>query len=167
MLIVDKWKSNPPFFSTIAGYTYNIANVVALCAAFGSISLWTHSAYSLDGKRLVFLVVIQPSRYLDMIIIFYTLLKFMNFVIDAVDFLMLEDNHQSGLFGGSYSEENVRSVMNIIRKLLVPIFLCLTVWLNWGQPVNIAVKVILIILSTKPFPSSVHLFVEQVLPFLN
>lgn len=109
------------------GYTYNIANVVALCAAFGSISLWPHSAYSLD----------------------------------AVDFLVLEDNHQSGLFGDSYSEENVRSVMYIIRKLLVPIFLFLTVWLNRGQPVNIAINVILTILGTKPAPSSVHLFVEQ------
>ncbi|CAA2983374.1 Hypothetical predicted protein [Olea europaea subsp. europaea] len=107
------------------GYTYNIANVVALCAAFGSISLWPRTAYSLD------------------------------------DFLMLEDNHQSGLLGGSYSKENVRSVLNIIRKLLVPVFLFLTVWLNWGQPINIAIKVLLIILSTKPVPSSVHIFVEQ------
>lgn len=91
----------------------------------------------------------------------------MNFVVDAVDFLMLEDNHQSELLGGSYSKENVRSVLNIIRKLLVPVFLFLTVWLNWGQPINIAIKVLLIILSTKPVPSSVHIFVEQVLPFLN
>lgn len=89
----------------------------------------------------------------------------MNFVVDAVDFLMLEDNHQSGLLGGSYSKENVRSVLNIIRKLLVPVFLFLTVWLNWGQPINIAIKVLLIILSTKPVPSSVHIFVEQVCPF--
>ncbi|KAL2552488.1 Uncharacterized protein Fot_06107 [Forsythia ovata] len=107
------------------GYIYNMANVVALCAAFGSISLWPHIAYSMNG------------------------------------FQRSGDNRPSGLLGGSYSEENLRAVMNIIRKLLVPVFLVLTVWLNWGHPVNVAIKVILILLSTKPVPSSVYIFVEQ------
>ncbi|KAG8384852.1 hypothetical protein BUALT_Bualt04G0161500 [Buddleja alternifolia] len=65
--------------------------------------------------------------------------------------------------GASRSEENLRCAILFIKKLLVPVFLFLNVWWNWGQshPVFLAAKVALIFLSTKPIPSSVHLFIDQ------
>ncbi|PIN21829.1 hypothetical protein CDL12_05462 [Handroanthus impetiginosus] len=59
--------------------------------------------------------------------------------------------------------ETLRRTMLLIGKLIVPLFVFLTVWLNWGQsdPIYLAAEVALIFLCTKPIPSSVYIFVNQ------
>ncbi|KAK4781405.1 hypothetical protein SAY86_015507 [Trapa natans] len=46
-------------------------------------------------------------------------------------------------------------------KLLLPMFFALTVLLGLDRPMQLVVKVILFLLSTKPSPLSVYLFIEQ------
>ncbi|XP_073296087.1 uncharacterized protein [Primulina huaijiensis] len=63
----------------------------------------------------------------------------------------------------SPSCEKVDGIIALIRKLLVPFFLILNLWLNWGQshPVFLVAKVTLVFLTTKPYPSSVYLVVDR------
>lgn len=72
------------------------------------------------------------------------------------------DDDQMNLIDGSGMEEDRHAVLTLVKKLLVPAFLFLTVLTNWGHPVLIAAKVTIILFSTKPSPFSVYLFVEQV-----
>ncbi|XP_055828795.1 uncharacterized protein LOC129896840 [Solanum dulcamara] len=48
-----------------------------------------------------------------------------------------------------------------LGKLVVPLLLVITVVMNWGQPITIAAKVTLILLTAKPSPLSVYVLVEQ------
>ncbi|XP_073127655.1 uncharacterized protein [Henckelia pumila] len=63
----------------------------------------------------------------------------------------------------SPSREKVDGIIALIRKLIVPFFLVLNLWLNWGQshPFFLVAKVTLVFLTTKPFPSSVYLAVDR------
>ncbi|KZV19358.1 hypothetical protein F511_25093 [Dorcoceras hygrometricum] len=57
----------------------------------------------------------------------------------------------------------IDGIMALVQKLIVPIFLIINLWLNWGHshPLFLLVKVTLVFLTTKPFPSSVHLVVDR------
>ncbi|XP_058188195.1 uncharacterized protein LOC131304813 isoform X3 [Rhododendron vialii] len=59
------------------------------------------------------------------------------------------------------AEEDPEDVLILARKLLPPAFLFITVLVNWGHPVILVAKIILILLGTKPRPFSVYLFIEQ------
>lgn len=61
------------------------------------------------------------------------------------------------------SRDKVDGIIALIWKLLVPFFLVLNLWLNWGQshPFFLVAKVTLVFLTTKPFPSSVYLVVDR------
>ncbi|KAL3833137.1 hypothetical protein ACJIZ3_007873 [Penstemon smallii] len=65
--------------------------------------------------------------------------------------------------GASSSEGSIDRIIQLIKKLVVPLFLFLDVWMKWGQihPIFLAARVMLIFLVTKPTPSSVHIFVDQ------
>lgn len=78
---------------------------------------------------------------------------------DGFDGLL--DDHHLGLFSESDSEEDGRSLLMSLRKLVVPLLLVITVLMNWGHPIIIAAKVTLILLTTKPSPLSVYVLVEQ------
>lgn len=67
-----------------------------------------------------------------------------------------------GLFSDSDSEEDRTSLLMSLRKLVVPLLLVIDLVMNWGQPIIIAVKVTLTLLTTKPSPLSVYVLVEQV-----
>ncbi|CAK9161775.1 unnamed protein product [Ilex paraguariensis] len=71
------------------------------------------------------------------------------------------DNHRDDLLAASGSEEDPHTILTFARKLFVPVFLFATVFMNWGHPIILAAKVILILLGTKPSPFSVYLFIEQ------
>ncbi|XP_057856012.2 uncharacterized protein LOC131065518 isoform X2 [Cryptomeria japonica] len=47
------------------------------------------------------------------------------------------------------------------RKLLIPMLLVMTVVMGWNYPVSLAINVVFILLSTKPTPSSIYLWVEE------
>ncbi|KVH92832.1 uncharacterized protein LOC112515906 isoform X2 [Cynara cardunculus var. scolymus] len=71
------------------------------------------------------------------------------------------DDHSMGMLGKSETDDNPHSFMIFAKKLMVPIALLLIVWMNWNYPVVLGVKVILTLLSTKPSPFSVYVFIEQ------
>ncbi|KAI3768773.1 hypothetical protein L2E82_19606 [Cichorium intybus] len=63
--------------------------------------------------------------------------------------------------GESETDDNPHYFMIFAKKLMVPIALLLIVWMNWNYPVALGVKVVLTLLSTKPSPFSVYVFIEQ------
>ncbi|KAI3784704.1 hypothetical protein L1987_43807 [Smallanthus sonchifolius] len=71
------------------------------------------------------------------------------------------DNHSVGMLGESEHDDNPHNFMIFAKKLMVPIALLLIVWMNWNYPVVLGVKVILTLLSTKPSPFSVYVFIDQ------
>lgn len=74
---------------------------------------------------------------------------------------LLDDDHL-GLLANTKSENAYHIFLVFLQKLIVPIFLALTIFLNWGHPLIIAAKVTLILFTTKPSPLSIYLFVEEV-----
>ncbi|XP_019183176.1 PREDICTED: uncharacterized protein LOC109178101 [Ipomoea nil] len=73
---------------------------------------------------------------------------------------LLDDDHL-GLLANTKSKNDYQTFLVFLKKLLVPIFLALTIFLNWGHPLIIAAKVTLILYTTKPSPLSIYLFVEE------
>ncbi|KAI3670080.1 hypothetical protein L6452_41698 [Arctium lappa] len=71
------------------------------------------------------------------------------------------DDHSTRMLGESEPDDNPHNFMIFAKKLMVPIALLLIVWMNWNYPVVLGVKVILTLLSTKPSPFSVYVFIEQ------
>ncbi|CAH1420629.1 unnamed protein product [Lactuca virosa] len=73
----------------------------------------------------------------------------------------VDDHNSMGMLGESESDDNPHYFMIFAKKLMVPIALLLIVWMNWNYPVALGVKVVLTLLSTKPSPFSVYVFIEQ------
>ncbi|KAM0033727.1 hypothetical protein Hdeb2414_s0016g00489331 [Helianthus debilis subsp. tardiflorus] len=71
------------------------------------------------------------------------------------------DHHNMGMLGDSETDDNPHNFMIFAKKLMVPIALLLIVWMNWNHPVVLGIKVILTLLSTKPSPFSVYVFIKQ------
>ncbi|XP_058188197.1 uncharacterized protein LOC131304813 isoform X5 [Rhododendron vialii] len=85
-------------------------------------------------------------------------------IVYAMDgFDILGDEHRVGFRSPTDAEEDPEDVLILARKLLPPAFLFITVLVNWGHPVILVAKIILILLGTKPRPFSVYLFIEQLL----
>ncbi|GFY87206.1 pentatricopeptide repeat (PPR) superfamily protein [Actinidia rufa] len=78
-------------------------------------------------------------------------------------FDMLGIDHHSELPNYSETEEDphIFLALAFARKLVMPIFLFITVLMNWDHPIVLAAKMILILVGTKPRPFSVYLFIEQ------
>ncbi|XP_057492174.1 uncharacterized protein LOC130777765 isoform X2 [Actinidia eriantha] len=78
-------------------------------------------------------------------------------------FDMLGIDHHSELPNYSEMEEDphIFLALAFARKLVMPIFLFITVLMNWDHPIVLAAKMILILVGTKPRPFSVYLFIEQ------
>ncbi|GAA0138700.1 hypothetical protein LIER_00393 [Lithospermum erythrorhizon] len=71
------------------------------------------------------------------------------------------DDHKLNWSSGSDSDREKYAVLAVLRRYLVPLYLFITVMLNWGHPVIMGAKVALVLLSTKPSPSSIYVFVEE------
>lgn len=84
----------------------------------------------------------------------------MNF--DDVDHVTLMDIEQKDSVGSSDEDDNQTIFWTLAGKLWLPVLFALTVLLSLDHPMHLAVKVILFLLSTKPSPLSVYLFIEQV-----
>ncbi|XP_038702872.1 uncharacterized protein LOC119999403 isoform X2 [Tripterygium wilfordii] len=74
---------------------------------------------------------------------------------------ILEDDYRVDLSGASDVEEDQRAIRAFVRKLWLPVLFFFTVLVSWDHPIALASKVILFLLSTKPNPLSVYVFVEQ------
>lgn len=84
----------------------------------------------------------------------------MNF--DDADHETSTDIEHQDSVGGSDEDDSRKVFWALAGKLWLPVFFALTVLLGLDQPMQLAVKVILFLLSTKPSPLSVYLVVEQV-----
>ncbi|KAK3413173.1 hypothetical protein EUGRSUZ_I01763 [Eucalyptus grandis] len=58
-------------------------------------------------------------------------------------------------------EDSPKALWALARKLWLPIFFLVTVFLNWDHPIELAMRSILFLLSTKPSPLSVYLPIEK------
>ncbi|KAL6960563.1 hypothetical protein U1Q18_038326 [Sarracenia purpurea var. burkii] len=81
------------------------------------------------------------------------------YAMDGFD--ILGDDHRLGLPNASEGEEDPHNFLAFARKLLLPVFLFMTVLMNLDHPIILTTKVILILVGTKPSPFSVYLFIEQ------
>ncbi|GMY13323.1 hypothetical protein FCV25MIE_08562 [Fagus crenata] len=80
------------------------------------------------------------------------------YAMDGHD-ILLDDRH---LLDDSDVEEDPQPFWMSARKFWLPFFFCITVLTNLDHPIAlIAVKVILFLLSTKPSPLSVYVFVDR------
>lgn len=59
------------------------------------------------------------------------------------------------------TERNPPVLWIFVRKLWLPAFFLLTVLMNWDHPIILMTKVALFLISTKPSPLSVYVFVEE------
>lgn len=81
------------------------------------------------------------------------------YAMDGLD-LSVDDDYADSL-GGSSPEKDVSILLPFARKIWLPVVFVVTVLLNLGHPVALATKAFLFLLSTKPSPLSVYIYVEQ------
>ncbi|CAL5325276.1 unnamed protein product [Camellia sinensis] len=124
----------------LSGRKLVMGSVFGASVVFGWIFLRPRVAYAMDACL---------SEKSD-IVIFYD-----------VGFDVWGDDHHFDLSNASDAEEDARNFLALARKLLLPVFLFLTVMMNWDHPIILATKIILILVGTKPSPFSVYLFIEQ------
>ncbi|KAK9271703.1 hypothetical protein L1049_002066 [Liquidambar formosana] len=74
---------------------------------------------------------------------------------------ILADDHHVNSWAASDLREDPHAFWVFARKFWLPVIFFVTVLMNWDHPVTLAIKVILFLLSTKPSPFSVYLFIEQ------
>ncbi|KAF8378258.1 hypothetical protein HHK36_029597 [Tetracentron sinense] len=82
------------------------------------------------------------------------------YAMDGTDILVGEQ-HEDLLGASDLLEDDPCTIWALARKFWLPTFLVLTVLVGWDHPITLVTKVILFLLSTKPSPLSVYLFVEQ------
>lgn len=75
---------------------------------------------------------------------------------------MLDDHSRVGLSGASDFEEDQHTFLALAKKIMAALFLVATVFTNWDHPVKLAAKLTVILLSSKPSPSSVYFVIEKV-----
>lgn len=75
----------------------------------------------------------------------------------------LADDECTDLMGAPDQEDNHNAFWAnaVIAKFWLPVLFAVTVMLNLDQPIQLLMRVILFLLSTKPRPLSIYLFVEQ------
>ncbi|KAL1077440.1 hypothetical protein V6Z11_D10G095300 [Gossypium hirsutum] len=81
--------------------------------------------------------------------------------MDGLD-IFADDNHLES-FDASEGEDDRHKLWLLMRKLWLPLFFIFTVLVNWDNPFAVITRILLFLLSTKPSPSSIYLFVEKAL----
>ncbi|OWM70638.1 uncharacterized protein LOC116213934 [Punica granatum] len=71
-----------------------------------------------------------------------------------------DDEHEEWV-GASDEEYDQKVFWTFAGKIWLPVIFTLTVLLNLDHPMQLVLKVILFLFSTRPSPSSVYLFIEQ------
>lgn len=71
----------------------------------------------------------------------------------------LDQSHQISSAGKW--DEGQSKILSWARKLWIPMLLVMTVVMGWNYPVSLAVNIVFLLLSTKPTPSSIYLWVEE------
>ncbi|XP_021299165.1 uncharacterized protein LOC110427861 [Herrania umbratica] len=103
------------------------------------------NARSIFGVSVVFGVVYCWSRF--------------TYAMDGLDILV--DDYHIESFDASEGEDDRHKLWMLMKKLWLPVFFIFTILVNWDNPFAVAIRVLLFLLSTKPSPSSIYLFVER------
>ncbi|XP_039026005.1 uncharacterized protein LOC120159481 [Hibiscus syriacus] len=82
-----------------------------------------------------------------------------SYALDGLD-IFADDNHLE-TFDASEGKDDRHKLWLLMRKLWLPLFFIFTVLMNWDSPFAVTTRILLFILSTKPSPSSIYLFVEK------
>ncbi|XVF16369.1 hypothetical protein REPUB_Repub10bG0025400 [Reevesia pubescens] len=82
------------------------------------------------------------------------------YAMDGLD-IFVDDYHNESS-DASEGEDDRHKLWILMRKLWLPVFFVFTVLVNWDNPFTVATRILLFLLSTKPSPSSIYLFVERV-----
>ncbi|MBA0628208.1 hypothetical protein Godav_022973 [Gossypium davidsonii] len=85
--------------------------------------------------------------------------------MDGLD-IFADDNHLES-FDASEGEDDRHKLWLLMRKLWLPLFFVFTVLVNWDNPFAVITRILLFLLSTKPSPSSIYLFVEKLLTLVS
>ncbi|XP_065879952.1 uncharacterized protein [Euphorbia lathyris] len=78
-----------------------------------------------------------------------------------VTYAMDGQDDDPNIFGYSNEGKDTPVFWLFVRKLWLPAFFFLTVVVNWHHPVMLVTKLVLFLVSTKPSPLSVYVFIEQ------
>ncbi|XP_031286543.1 uncharacterized protein LOC116145244 isoform X1 [Pistacia vera] len=78
----------------------------------------------------------------------------------AMDDVLLDD-YRVELSDGLNEQEDQFAFWTFVRKFWLPSLFILTVLINWEHPFLLGTKIFLLLISTKPSPLSVYLYVEQ------
>ncbi|XP_044466481.1 uncharacterized protein LOC123196486 isoform X2 [Mangifera indica] len=78
----------------------------------------------------------------------------------AMDDILLDD-YRVDMSDGSNTQEDPFAFWTSLRKFWFPASFILTVLINWEHPFLLGIKIILLLISTKPSTLSVYLYVEQ------
>ncbi|WCJ21006.1 hypothetical protein M5689_003200 [Euphorbia peplus] len=81
------------------------------------------------------------------------------YAMDGRHILVNDDGRD--IFGYSKEEKDTHVLWLFVRKFWVPAFFFLTVLVNWHHPLMLVTKVAFFLLSTKPSPLSVYVFVDK------
>ncbi|XP_048128942.1 uncharacterized protein LOC115751099 isoform X2 [Rhodamnia argentea] len=81
------------------------------------------------------------------------------FSLDGED--TVKNDEQAKMCDESNLEDSPKAFWTLARKLWLPIFFLITVLLNWDHPIELAMRSLLFLLSTKPSPLSVYLPIEK------
>ncbi|XP_039045814.1 uncharacterized protein LOC120185746 [Hibiscus syriacus] len=81
-----------------------------------------------------------------------------SYAMDGLD-IFADYNHLES-FDASEGEDD-RQTLVVDEELWLPLFFIFTVLMNWDSPFAVSTRILLFLLSTKPSPSSIYLFVEK------
>ncbi|KAL4387130.1 hypothetical protein GQ457_09G009230 [Hibiscus cannabinus] len=82
-----------------------------------------------------------------------------SYAMDALD--IFADGKHLDSCGTSEGEDDRHKLWLLMRKLWLPLVFVFTVLVNWDSPFSVTIRIILFLLSTKPSPSSIYLYVEK------
>lgn len=62
----------------------------------------------------------------------------------------------------AFMKEDQGELRMLLKKIWPPIIFLYTIFVGWDDPVMLAARVVIFLLGSRPSPSSIYLFVEQV-----
>ncbi|KAL9684091.1 hypothetical protein QQ045_021523 [Rhodiola kirilowii] len=85
--------------------------------------------------------------------------------LSGVAFAMNENEHEymsATSYGNSVIDRDQLERWAFVKKVWIPsLFLVNVVLMSWNSPIELAIKIILALLSTKPHPLSIYIYIDQ------
>lgn len=72
----------------------------------------------------------------------------------------MDDYADSGKPSG-FLKEDLENLWSLIKRFQLPAVFLITILLGWRHPITLAINVAALLFCTKPNPSSIHIFIEE------